>query len=711
MKERIANKIILKDELMDFEENWKLIKKTSPIIDSNEGRKIIIHILEIWDKVNNDSKEIWIDLIERAGYYPYLAQFNLISKESLSLQSKIRVNYYKSSYLKDVYFHEEQKKIEKYLSLGKNIAVSAPTSFGKSLLIEEIIARNKYYNILIIQPTLALIDETRRKLLKYISNYNIIVNTKQEVKEKNIFILTSERVLEFSDLPKIDFLIIDEFYKISNRKNDSRIDALNIAFIKIMKDNPQSMFLTPSIELLSEKFLEKYSISFFKTDYTLVNNRTIEIRTKNGKLYSGKNKKEKLFELLNDSKNNSIVYVKSPQEAIKLSLEYLQYNSNNIKNKSLDLYEWIDNNISEKWCLKQLLSNGIGIHNGILPRHLLTEIIKLFNANKLDVLFVTASLIEGVNTNVKNVIIYSDKKGNNKIDYFDYTNIKGRAGRFGYYLSGNIYLFIEQLKKEDFELDVPAVDQEVISDEVLINIPRNEVKDIDRIEKLIEDIPEDLEQLIKSNYISIKGQKEMYYYFLNNIDIIDRLRWNDIPKYNILLYTLNIAYKFLKKSSNEKLNRKNSILCLKMINHPLKIVIKDQVEYLKKEKDKEKDYLNIAINQVLNFQKNFANFEIPRLLKVVESIYNYVLMAKGEEELADYSRFISLLEGEKVDKRLQFLLDYGIPSSALRKIEKNIPLEIESNIEITRFIKENYKIKKDGLIDYELRLIKSSLNY
>ncbi|QCT75892.1 DEAD/DEAH box helicase [Macrococcoides canis] len=696
---------------MDFEENWKLIKKTSPIIDSNEGRKIIIHILEIWDKVNNDSKEIWIDLIERAGYYPYLAQFNLISKESLSLQSKIRVNYYKSSYLKDVYFHEEQKKIEKYLSLGKNIAVSAPTSFGKSLLIEEIIARNKYYNILIIQPTLALIDETRRKLLKYISNYNIIVNTKQEVKEKNIFILTSERVLEFSDLPKIDFLIIDEFYKISNRKNDSRIDALNIAFIKIMKDNPQSMFLTPSIELLSEKFLEKYSISFFKTDYTLVNNRTIEIRTKNGKLYSGKNKKEKLFELLNDSKNNSIVYVKSPQEAIKLSLEYLQYNSNNIKNKSLDLYEWIDNNISEKWCLKQLLSNGIGIHNGILPRHLLTEIIKLFNANKLDVLFVTASLIEGVNTNVKNVIIYSDKKGNNKIDYFDYTNIKGRAGRFGYYLSGNIYLFIEQLKKEDFELDVPAVDQEVISDEVLINIPRNEVKDIDRIEKLIEDIPEDLEQLIKSNYISIKGQKEMYYYFLNNIDIIDRLRWNDIPKYNILLYTLNIAYKFLKKSSNEKLNRKNSILCLKMINHPLKIVIKDQVEYLKKEKDKEKDYLNIAINQVLNFQKNFANFEIPRLLKVVESIYNYVLMAKGEEELADYSRFISLLEGEKVDKRLQFLLDYGIPSSALRKIEKNIPLEIESNIEITRFIKENYKIKKDGLIDYELRLIKSSLNY
>ena len=117
----------------------------------------------------------------------------------------------------------------------QNLVVSAPTSFGKSLLIEEFVARRKYENILIIQPTLALIDETRRKLSHYSDYYNIVVNTHQEIGEKNLFILTSERVLDI--LPKIDdidLFIIDEFYKIANNKKDDRVSHLNIAFYKII---------------------------------------------------------------------------------------------------------------------------------------------------------------------------------------------------------------------------------------------------------------------------------------------------------------------------------------------------------------------------------------------------------------------------------------------------------------------------------------------
>nr|WP_304294477.1 DEAD/DEAH box helicase [Campylobacter gracilis] len=93
--------------------------------------------------------------------------------------------------------------------------MSAPTSFGKSLLIQEFVARKKYSNILIIQPTLALIDETRKKLQNYQDFCNIVVNTSQDINEtNNLFILTSERVLDI--LPKInniDLFIVDEFYK------------------------------------------------------------------------------------------------------------------------------------------------------------------------------------------------------------------------------------------------------------------------------------------------------------------------------------------------------------------------------------------------------------------------------------------------------------------------------------------------------------------
>ena len=65
------------------------------------------------------------------------------------------------------YYHDAQKKIIDLIFQGNNIVVSAPTSFGKSLLIEDIVASNRYKNLLIIQPTLALLDETRKNLSKY----------------------------------------------------------------------------------------------------------------------------------------------------------------------------------------------------------------------------------------------------------------------------------------------------------------------------------------------------------------------------------------------------------------------------------------------------------------------------------------------------------------------------------------------------------------
>lgn len=58
-------------ELQNFDDNWNLTKFVSSVIDTSDARQIIIHILDIWNEVNTDAKPIWIDLIERAGFYPY----------------------------------------------------------------------------------------------------------------------------------------------------------------------------------------------------------------------------------------------------------------------------------------------------------------------------------------------------------------------------------------------------------------------------------------------------------------------------------------------------------------------------------------------------------------------------------------------------------------------------------------------------------------
>lgn len=692
-------------ELRDFDDNFSLIKYVSSKIDESEARKIIIHILDIWDNVNKEAKKIWIDLIGRAGFYPYfMDKVKSQERVHLSVQTQIKTEFFKSDYLPNVYFHEQQKEIEQALSNGENVAVSAPTSFGKSLLIEEIVARRKFNNILIIQPTLALIDETRKKLSHYKDFYNLIINTRQKVKERNIFILTAERVLEFPDLPHIDFFVIDEFYKISNRLNDSRIDALNVALLKIMNYKPQAMFLTPTVDSLSETFREKYQINFFKTDYALVNTNVIEVRNKNNNTLTGNSKKNKLFKMLSEQDNSSIVYVKSPKEAYKLAGEYIEYlkqSDYEIRNNDLEIFDWIDENISPGWQLKNLLKYGIGAHNGALPRHVVTTEIDLFNERKLQVLFATVSLIEGVNTVAKNMFIFSQNKGTNKIDFFDFANIRGRAGRMNQHFTGNVYLFIDKIEGEEFVIDVPSIDQSPVSDEILVNIPDDEAKEIERKHELEKDLDAEIQDIIRNNLISIKGQKSLYKYIEEEKEKLTFLKWDGVPAYDELWQTLYLGYKFLKENENEGFVKNKAATALKFVNQPLKKTINEQCEYF--ESEGKRDSLNKAIDHVLKFQRNEASFEIPKILAVVDSIQRYVFN-KAYMKAGDYTTFASLLENEQVDERLQFLIDYGVPSSAVKKVKK-LPKNLEEDLQIIQYLKNNFKDFNDNLIAYEKKLL------
>ncbi|EKJ5041596.1 DEAD/DEAH box helicase, partial [Enterococcus faecalis] len=144
---------------LDFNESFSLAKYVSNLSLSNRNsyaRKIIIHIYEIWDNVDDNTKGIWSDLAESQGFYPYI-------RERMDNTSEIRRSFHRSEYIDNIVFHKEQKTLSYLIKKKQNLIVSAPTSFGKSLLIEEIVACDKHNNILIIQPTLALINETRLK--------------------------------------------------------------------------------------------------------------------------------------------------------------------------------------------------------------------------------------------------------------------------------------------------------------------------------------------------------------------------------------------------------------------------------------------------------------------------------------------------------------------------------------------------------------------
>ncbi|ORO52877.1 helicase [Streptococcus oralis subsp. oralis] len=677
------------DELRDFDFCFNLAKEISV---SNDSKKLI-DVIENWEYVHHEVRTVFLSLIEGFGFYPYLND-----GVELDLATLIRREYHKSQFVNkqgnSIVFHYEQKILEEKINKKQNLVVSAPTSFGKSLLIEEFVARRKYENILIIQPTLALIDETRRKLSHYSDYYNIVVNTHQEIGEKNLFILTSERVLDiFPNIDDIDLFIIDEFYKIANNKKDDRVSHLNIAFYKIMKFKPQLLFLTPLVDDISEDFIRKYDIQFYRTDYSLVNQKAKQISYE-----SEDEKEEKLFQLLNDLSEPTIVYVRSPKRSENLAKKYMEQFSLKEK-KKFPVFEWIDENISSDWILKKFLENGIGLHNGQYPRHIVNSQLDYFNSGDLKIIFATTSLIEGVNSIAKNVVIYDMLKGTHKITYFDFNNIKGRAGRMMKHYTGNIFYFDNPPERKDEFIDIPVVDQDYdLQSEILLNIDENDLKQskLEDFQKLVEGVPEDLIEIFKNNYYDVEKQKSLFKYLISNGEQLDVLNWSTpMPDYDVLSETFRIINEGLIGKGGA-VHRYTAKKCQQIINNNLSSAIQTELQHLyNKEENSYKEreeLLNEAISNIFSFIKNQAKYEIPKVLSILQSIVNYI----QKSDSADYSLFIAKLEHEGVDENLSVLLDFGVPSSALRKIR--IPRDVEA----IDYVKENLELLSNRLLNYEI---------
>lgn len=68
------------------------------------------------------------------------------------------------------------------------------------------------------------------------------------------------------------------------------------------------------------------------------------------------------------------------------------------------------------WSLIGALENGIGIHHGKFPKYIQNEVLRLFNNKVISYLFCTSTIIEGVNTSAKNVVIINNSVGKKNDD-------------------------------------------------------------------------------------------------------------------------------------------------------------------------------------------------------------------------------------------------------------------------------------------------------
>ncbi|MCO6162333.1 DEAD/DEAH box helicase [Flavobacterium sp. NRK F7] len=417
----------------------------------NEARQELIRLLDFHESNKIEYTPLLNHLIRETGLFPYL------EPKTSNWEERFVFDVFKVDVgeEKPLTLHREQSLLLKKLLDGKNIAVSAPTSFGKSFVIDAFIKIKKPKNVLIIVPTIALTDETRRRLYKkFASEYKIITTTEVELAEKNIFIFPQERAINYlNKVESFDIMIIDEFYKASKNFDKERSPSLIKAIIQLGNKSKQRYFLAPNISSLEENPFTR-EMEFIKLDFNTVFLEVNEIYLEIGK--NEELKTEKLIGILKAQDTKSLIYAGTYSNIDVLSniinIRFEEKNSVLLNNFS----NWLSKNYSYNWSLTNSVKRGTGIHNGRLHRSLSQIQVKLFEEEDgLNNIISTSSIIEGVNTSAENVILWMNKNGRSGLNDFTYRNIIGRGGRMFRHFIGKIYILDKPPASEQTKLDLP----------------------------------------------------------------------------------------------------------------------------------------------------------------------------------------------------------------------------------------------------------------
>ena len=322
-------------------------------------------------------------------------------------------------------------------------------------------------------PTIALIDETRRRLSSTFGHeYEIITTTTDDFDQskKTIMILTQERLLNRKDEIAIDLLFVDEFYKVDPERDDGRFETLNLAIYRYLPRSKQCFMAGPHIKKINLGSEWSGNFRFLQTNYKTV---TVNIVDRS----NVKDRLEKFTSDLREVGNeSSLVFTATPGSAQKLMDHLVKSEFRYDTSIGRKLADWIAENYHKDWNVSKGTERGIAIHHGRLPRSLGQLFIRLFDRKEIRVLICTSTLIEGVNTSAANVFIYDKKINRDDFDFFSFANIRGRVGRMMRHFVGNAYLYHQPPAEIETNVEIPILSNpDQSTDFLVMNVEAGEL--------------------------------------------------------------------------------------------------------------------------------------------------------------------------------------------------------------------------------------------
>lgn len=579
----------------------------------------------------------------------------------------------------EILLTKEQKDLYDTFKEKRRLVVSAPTSFGKSRIVREIISHNSYESIMMVVPTNALLSETHFafKQDENLKGYNLIYSTHSEPSsEPTIYIFTPEKFDVYTDENKVrfDFFIFDEVYKVDSVDNRSSVFAS--CLYKAYRERCDYYLIGPYFNSFSKEFLRRTNGYFEKYNTDIVQKKIINyfsdsrIDIEGAELKSLKGKDPRLMQVLQSVSGQSIVYVGRKDSAETRANYIAGKRIKEIKNEALDeLIEYIKRHISESWRLLECLIKGVAFHHAGVPKYIQSEIVDLFNSGVLDVIVCTPTLTEGVNTSAKNVIFYDTTKADVELSGFDVKNIVGRSGRFGHHFVGRAIFLEEHVAVEEIdEIRFPIFDDEFITAEDNIQISLDDLNKsglqqrdaiMDRV--LREQIP--LELLKKNKYIPFEKQIGLIQYLRREKHIGRNLAGlHSLPDKAQMSLIMELVHDQLFADSDKKeswtTGRLTKFVKFQIYHKPsLKVMI---AEYNAVKED-------TKIRNVLELIYRYFEFSLPKYLMAFERIFNFVYNGKISLALT-----ITHLQygSDKIQDIL--LVDAGVPRSIVNRVSESL---------------------------------------
>ena len=762
----------------------------------NRIRDLVCYISDNSEYMQIDLyRSVIFEAAQKLRMFGYIKGVNRIAQDEFEYDNLNDIkhsaiqNFYKSRVYSNNLLDKRQKEvIDKFMSLPqRRIMVSAPTSFGKTFLLREIIFlnRERYKNILLLFPTIALLNENTDSINQLIQGleleYKVVNNVYSGIddEEKHIFILTPERALKLladNTNLNIDFFFFDEVYKIDEdfaRNEDSSINddekderkdsgnrakAFRIVLYLLAKSVKEYYLAGPYLNLQQVKrgmqvFLEKNNITPIQVDFEPTSRIEIDAWKMNSIEYhpifgevkkqiythsdlGTKDKVKGIIKYLQENKlGQAIFYCSTPSNSMKYTKEIIEACSDSEKkNIPYDFIEHLRKKYNVKfaknqessmyWSLIQALENGIGIHHGKFPKYVQNEVLRLFNDGDFDYLFCTSTIIEGVNTNAKNVVIINNSVGNTPMTAFALKNIKGRAGRYYHHSMGRVFYTDSKQRKienEDemqlnFQIydDKPILKADIDNSEVEDLSERNRDIKVERESKFNKRLLPD--NVFVKNRLYSRDVQEKYLSFIMQRSVFQKF-------VGLIGNTSNIAYFLKNKVINSILETFEAAQILD--ENKAKVyyavistysqngtigVLKYHVDKIQEIPSAE-EKMDTAYIKTFEQIRNIVEYEVPKLLCMFESLFQQagVLLGYNMDDF-NMSTIIRFFELGITTELGLFLVEFGFPTDTIRMLENKYPtIGRLGAVEAARFLGQNPRMLYNVMDSYEQELYKKAI--